>query len=561
MAKAPGVYVKEVVSPEKVIAGVDTAIVGLIGIAERGDEKVVKVNNWEDYKRKYGDVFIVSGSKSFTPYVAKAYFENGGGRLYMRRVVPTDATSASANLQDGSAVDTLKVEAKNKGAWGNGLSVDVINDNLAETTLTQDVTSGSTVIAVKSLDGFSIGAIIDVDGETKKISGLNYPSKQITLDSALANAHLTDAVVKSLEFDLEVYEDGELVEEWIGLSMGDTSYNAEKVINDDATGSIKITVTDLSSTSADPTPAAVTKTDLTGGADGDYSALVTTDFTGKLDDFNTVDEVLNMLLPEIYKLFTDADIKTAIGVVDEWCQDKMYRYSVHTVSYGSSVSSAVAFVNDIPRNSYGMFYAPWVQVSDLAGSSIWIPPIGHIAGCFARNDNIARGSVGKAPAGLDMALVGVRDVEYELDETDNGDWVGAGLNAIRKFPGSGIVIWGARTLSRDKDLRWVNVRRLFVFVEKSVSIGMRLYLFEGNEPDTRNAAISSIKNFLFNGVWRKGMIQGATPEQAFSVTDVTTQQDIDLGWAWFEVALAVIKPMEKIGIRIGVKKGEIKVKE
>ena len=168
-------------------------------------------------------------------------------------------------------------------------------------------------------------------------------------------------------------------------------------------------------------------------------------------------------------------------------------------------------------NGFASLYYPWLQVTSEAGdSTIYVPPSGHVAGIFARIDN-QRG-VHKAPAGNEALVNGSLGVERSMTEVDHGQLNIQGINVIRVFKGrwpSG-ALGGAQPPSVDTNWHYVNIRRLFLFLEKSIQEGIRWAVFEPNNLQLWQKLKRTITEFLTR-VWRDGALFGATPEEAFYV--------------------------------------------
>ena len=198
---------------------------------------------------------------------------------------------------------------------------------------------------------------------------------------------------------------------------------------------------------------------------------------------------------------------------------------------------------------YGAVYYPWIKVANpMGGDSIIMPPSGYIAGIYARSDN-ERG-VHKAPA--NEVVRGATGVEMLITKSEQDILNPIGINCIRAFPGRGIRVWGARTLSSDASWRYINVRRLFNFVEKSIQMGTQWIVFEPNDADLWARIRRDITAFLTN-VWRTGALFGATPAQAFYVKcdEETNPPSVrDAGQVVIEIGLAPVKPAEFVIFRI-----------
>lgn len=193
--------------------------------------------------------------------------------------------------------------------------------------------------------------------------------------------------------------------------------------------------------------------------------------------------------------------------------------------------------------SYAACYHPWILTA--AGA---VPPSGAVCGIYARSD-IARG-VWKAPANEPVA--GATGLAAEIGDDAQEVLSPRGVNLIRRFPERGIRLWGARTLSSDPEWKYVNVRRLFIFIEESIVRGTQWAVFEPNDEPLWAQLRLSIENFLY-GVWRSGALAGMTAREAcFVRCDRTTmtQADIDNGVLIVEIGVAPVRPAEFVIVRI-----------
>jgi hypothetical protein len=197
-------------------------------------------------------------------------------------------------------------------------------------------------------------------------------------------------------------------------------------------------------------------------------------------------------------------------------------------------------------------YYPWIEIADMTGGNgrtRMVPPSGHMAGVYARVDN-TRG-VHKAPANEIVRTCLGLEVQVTKGEHDLLNPIG--VNVIRSFPGRGIRIWGARTLSSDASWRYIPVRRLFNMIEESIERGTQWVVFEPNDPFLWGRVRRDVGAFL-KTVWRSGALFGATPEQAFYVKcdDETNPPELrDLGQMVVEIGIAPVKPAEFVIFRIG----------
>jgi phage tail sheath protein FI len=179
---------------------------------------------------------------------------------------------------------------------------------------------------------------------------------------------------------------------------------------------------------------------------------------------------------------------------------------------------------------------------------MFVPPCGHAAGVWARTDN-TRG-VHKAPA--NETILGITGLGFQVTHDEQGQLNRNGLNCIRAFPGRGIRIWGARTLSSDPEWRYLNVRRLFNYVCESIMQGTQWAVFEPNDERLWTQLRISIGNFL-QRTWSEGALFGATPDQAFFVkcdSETNPEEIIEAGQVVCEIGIAPVKPAEFVIFRI-----------
>ena len=203
-------------------------------------------------------------------------------------------------------------------------------------------------------------------------------------------------------------------------------------------------------------------------------------------------------------------------------------------------------------SQYAALYYPWIYVANpLANGSgpsmIKIPPSGHLAGLYARVDS-ERG-VHKAPA--NEILRGVLKLETQVTKGEQDILNPNGINCIREFPGRGIRVWGARTLSSDASWRYINVRRLMCMLEESVYAGTQWAVFEPNDYALWGRITRDITAFL-RTVWMTGALFGQTADQSFFVkcdAELNPPETRDLGQLFVEIGVAPVKPAEFVIIR------------
>jgi phage tail sheath protein FI len=200
-------------------------------------------------------------------------------------------------------------------------------------------------------------------------------------------------------------------------------------------------------------------------------------------------------------------------------------------------------------SKYATLYYPWAEVIDpLTSKPLRIPPCGHVAGVWARTD--ANRGVHKAPA--NEVLMGVNALAFQMTQAEQGPLNRAGVNCIRSFPARGIRVWGARTLSSDAEWRYLNVRRLFNYIARTLNEGMQWAVFEPNDAKLWMQLRIAASNFLTR-TWREGALFGATPQEAFYVKcdEETNPPDVrDAGQVVTEIGIAPVKPAEFVIFRL-----------
>jgi phage tail sheath protein FI len=254
------------------------------------------------------------------------------------------------------------------------------------------------------------------------------------------------------------------------------------------------------------------------------------------------------------------------GALITHCETLKDRFTIIDASQSSATitdidpRSTTMEPNAAGDTKYAAFYYPWIKVIDPeAGLQRKVPPGGHVAGIYARSDT-ERG-VHKAPA--NETVRGVVDLEFQITKGEHDILNPRGVNVIRAFPGRGIRVWGARTLSSNTLWKYINVRRLFIFLEGSIEEGTQWVVFEPNAPRLWARVRAGLTEFLTR-VWKDGALFGNTAEEAFFVKcDETTmtQADIDNGRLICIIGVAPVKPAEFVIFRIAQWRGGSSVTE
>ncbi len=253
-------------------------------------------------------------------------------------------------------------------------------------------------------------------------------------------------------------------------------------------------------------------------------------------------------VPDAMLLSDENAILRIQQTVLQHCAQQGNRFAILDALPNRSTETAIAQRQQLTVNQQepvnGALYYPWI--TNAAGRTI--PPSGHIAGIFARSDR-DRG-VFKAPA--NAVLQNALDLEREIDNTANAELNAEGINCLRGFPGRGIRLWGARTLSRHLNWRYVNVRRLFLTVGRVIERNQIGATFDPNSPQLWNRIQRELTAY-FTQLWQAGALQGQTPAQAFYVkcdAETNPLEVREVGQVMTEIGLAAAKPSEFIVVRI-----------
>jgi phage tail sheath protein FI len=304
---------------------------------------------------------------------------------------------------------------------------------------------------------------------------------------------------------------------------------------------------------------------LTNGNDGSlvgtFELIGTSDTKTGLHALDDVDDVNFIAIPGYW----GADV---VGAAAGYCglrQDCFFIADAPGKSEKSSPVTDPAHVRDHMRNkvttknSYAALYYPWLEIADRAGAGKnprrFVPPSGFMAGMFARIDN-QRG-VWKAPAGTEAGIIGAIGLEYAVTDSEQDILNPIGVNCIRQFAASGVVVWGARTFATlsDPEYRYVPVRRYTIYLRQSIYRGTQWAVFEPNDAPLWGQLKANIDDFMM-GEFRKGALAGVTPAQAFDVkcdAELNPPSEVNAGRVNMEIRFAPLRPAEFVIISISQK--------
>ncbi len=510
---SPGVYIEEVNTGNRPIEGVATSTAGFLGVSERGpsDDQAHLITSFQDYQRQFGTYM----PNRYLTHAVEGFFQNGGRRCFVARVASNQGGAAPATVVQGDMTAT----ALGIGDWANNrLALRVSNAGLHH----QDPNLFNLNLFYWDLS----------------VTGLPNPPLD-PLDPA--------------NFQNPAFRQPSLSENYENLSVDPQSMNFY-VRRLERSNLIRLTQTGPNRP-GNTAPLAL----LIGGANG--AALALADINRALLGLETVDEIAILCCPDEQA----ADFAGTTARLIEQCERLKDRFAIL-----QSPAGAVAPAGHQPPTSsnYAAYYYPWLRILDPQNrQELEIPPGGHLAGIYARSD-IERG-VHKAPAnevvrGLVLDVTDpTRGFQVQVTRGEQDILNPRGVNVLRYFPGRGNLVWGARTTSRDPQWRYVNVRRLFIFIEESIEEATQWAVFEPNDEPLWAQLRRSVSGFL-NRLWLDGMLQGASAEEAYFVRcdrTTMTQDDIDNGRLIILVGVAPVKPAEFVIFRIGQWVGGSEVSE
>jgi uncharacterized protein len=520
---APGVYVEESDIAPKPIGGVSTSTTGFLGLTERGPVSPNLITSYDEFERLYGG--FTDGS--YLAYSIDGFFRNGGIRCYVARIHNPD-TFGIARSEETVRDGTVTISALGPGDWGNRIYY-----KIEHSTLYDDPNDN---------ENFNTFFKMMIIYYGEKISAA-------TIQTDIQD--ITNNTIKPLK--------GRIIEKYDNISIQPTSpfYYKNKI--DGISQLIRI-YDNFERKKLNPDQierpggsAGISLKTLSNGS-GANSEIITENYNGVTDFFIADDPPIGTGLKGL-AVINDISIIVApddgsdssLGTkLIDHCSSLKDRFAILNTQINAAVQP-----DNIPTptdNKYAAIYFPWINIIDpVTGDKKLIPPSGHIAAIHARTDT-ERG-VHKAPT--NESIRSVVSLQVNIDKSKQEILNNKGINVIRYFPGRGILVWGARTISKDPLWKYVNVRRLFIFIEKSVKRSTQWAVFEPNNERLWSRIKATLNQFLTN-VWKDGALMGTTPEEGFFVKcdrTTMTQSDIDNGRLIVMVGIAPTKPAEFVIFR------------
>jgi uncharacterized protein len=557
---APGVYIEEVDRGSRPIAGISMSVGGFVGFTEdvRGDAQMFEptmIASWAQYLENFGK----PGSDGFTdfgaylPFAVQGWFMNGGGRCWVVSVGTHLPGTPKAEASDNT---TKLITSGGKPSLSFYLKP---SEEQTESRLALPASTGRVTVSI--LDGTPkpLAEDADIDAETPMNNGEFFSVVVRTGDNILEQYdHLTmnsEASSAVADYAVATLEASNYV------IMEDIAQPGQPLSRRPLNGSYEILPLPFVGK-----PERFSR-DLQGSRD---------DRTG-IQGLYEIDEVSMVACPDLLlayeKGLIDLDqVHSVMEMMLNMCENSFpgpaYRMAVldtPPVKPGQSLqpvdpsrqrpADVKKWLDTFNRRSmFGATYYPWLKVANPrdGGRPKLVPPSGHMMGIWCRTDE-SRG-VFKAPA--NETPRGVLGLSYETNMREQEMLNPIGINCIRNFSSynRGLKVWGARTLAAPDNLQWryISVRRLLSYIEKSIEIGTQWAVFEPNDSDLWARVNRTVSNFL-ERLWRDGALFGASPSESFYVkcdAELNTQETVMMGRLYVEVGVCPVRPAEFVVFRI-----------
>ncbi|MCI0520639.1 MAG: phage tail sheath subtilisin-like domain-containing protein, partial [Chloroflexi bacterium] len=534
---APGVYIEEVSFRAKTIEGVSTSTAGFVGPARygpiRGEPELL--TSFADFERIYGGLdpldFDGETTTNFLAHAVRAFFEEGGRRLYVARVYNGDGGEASADNSalDDPALPLVTLEGRFPGAAGNlrVTFVPRLSDNLLledgdGSVVVKRIQEHDTVVRITDLDPLAFTlcdivrsgdtftlqpaagaavAVADLDPDTEQVRMLSvdvlierpvirprrprekfgppdfisgfafHPANARALTAYFAAEPPTRQLSLSVPFavlpDAALNTGAELAPALLGSAVVENLINKQVLEDPDVRVEDCQTIYRLSDGSDGDRP-----------GDSDYRGEEVNNLKSGLLAMEDIEQISIIAAPGFSFDYGDntASVNAVMAALISHCERMRYRIAVLDAPDHQSVSQALAFRSRVDSTHAALYY-PWITVMDpITEAELNLPPSGFTAGIYARND-VERG-VHKAPAN-EVARMAI-GLEFLLNKSQQDVLNPEGVNCYRFFEGRGFRLWGARTVSSDPEWKYVNLRRYFAFLERSIEKGTQWAVFEPN---------------------------------------------------------------------------------
>ena len=609
---APGVYVEEIPGP-RTIAGVGTSTAAFVGPCGFGPLSGTPelLTSYLQFARIYGDAvdldFDDTGvMPNYVALGAKGFFDEGGTSLYVVRTYARTDNERTTGHSRGTLTSGVVVRARFPGTAGDMRVTFTLKPGSNAVVSTG---GGNTLARVREYDAvWAVGTgqtggvyVVRRDPATRAwtLAGNATPlaladataAYPLTAVVAVQRPTLTqqglpgfgpEEVIGEFGFDPRAAGTGidtvltanpptraQALTVPIALESLPAPEAADDVPREVAHAIFDATVLATAATST--TPAANRRVSVTLAHGSDGNAPDVTEYTGNPTTFVDYQNVATALplngLPALETL-EDVSIVAAPGACTGWnptaatgealgqaiaatvvthCETMRYRVAALDAPHGKLPGDVLSYRN-ARSSTHAALYYPWVTVAHpVDGRRIDVPPAALMAGVWARTD-ATRGVI-KAPA--NEAIRSALALETPLTKAQQGLLNPEGVNCLRAFPGAGFLVWGARTISDNPEWKYLNVRRYFNYLERSIDEGTRWVVFEPNGPALWDTVRRTVEGFLLTE-WKGGSLAGRKPEEGFYVRcdeSTMTFDDLDQGRLICLVGVAALRPAEFVIFR------------
>ena len=530
---SPGVYTREndisYITPAPIQAGA-----AFVGPTVKGpDNQPLIVTSYSDYVRKFGETFLSASNKQYeflTSVAVKNYFQNGGQTALVTRVVSGSYTTATntfisasakggtqpftiATLGKGVAYNNAQGQFSATGSDSNyinsdGSLVSGSTDNLRWEVSNVNNTLGTFTISVRQGDDNTNNKVIL---ETFNVN-LD-PNSDNYIEKVIGNQYVTVGTDGTTSYNYVVgeYPNASNYIRVSGVNLPTNYYLANDgiTVNRDVagisfSGSLPTTGSGSFYNAAGAVKATATFFSAIGSTSGESQGLVPANYSTALSLLSNKDDYqFNVISTP--GLLNNAGFSSTINSFIALAENRGDCIAVvDLVATGSAVSTVAAQAATF-NSSYAATYWPWLQIQSATGRNEWVPAGTVIPGVYAFTD--AASAPWFAPAGLVRGGIGgVIQAERKLAKGDRDTLYSAKVNPIATFPGSGISVFGQKTLqTKASALDRVNVRRLLIELKKFIGDQARNLVFEQNTISTRNKFLATVNPYLESVVQRQGL--------------------------------------------------------
>jgi phage tail sheath protein FI len=616
----PGVYVEETTFRSRSIEGVATSTTGIAGLTRYGPvphelpfpttppgrplpPPAVKepplMTSFSEFERAFGGLDGVADGPNYTALAARAFFDNGGRRLYVARVFGWPRTDGNINFDGLFATQMVAADGNNLAEWrarwpgaaGERFRIFVRLRRSKNVIVPPSPNVAGSAARLRTVREFALVELaplaeattrpgdVALEPDTIRVVRRNAATGLLELEGPGGREPVPgDQAAFHLQLEVRVRW-GDREDSYAELAVHPdhprsifTVLSREDPADEFGLvwlrwlGSAAPTTQQLQQL----TPVLLTPDEgtlLVGGSDGEETSPETLEgdqanpdnqreVASGLNALGEIEDIAIVMAPDTARLTELEANQAAVDRVISHCERLRYRIAIVDPPQESSISEVRQFRSRFDTR-YGALYYPWLEILDPTAvpdpgaplPRLMVPPSGFVAGIYARND-IERG-VFKAPA--NEVIRGITRFETNVTFDRQSVLNPEGINALRFFEGRSNRVWGARTMSSDPEWKYVNVRRLFIYLEHSIDRSTQWAVFEPNNERLWASIRQSIEDFLLV-TWRSGALMGTRPEEAYFVRcdrTTMTQNDLDNGRLICLIGVAPTYPAEFVIFRIG----------